>query len=115
MWDQSPIASGEFQTQIDWLLARLEEMKASDLGYSDRSIDDHGRLDAPDLPAYVIVTDESLVSGLLTTMVITFVGDLANPSLLVLVRFPESKLSQSALAKDVIVVSQIASCYQPEN
>lgn len=72
-------------------------------------------LDAPDLPAYVIVTDESLVSGLLTTMVITFVGDLANPSLLVLVRFPESKLSQSALAKDVIVVSQIASCYQPEN
>lgn len=111
-WDQPSIASDEFQSQIDWLMARLEDIKADEPASYNRSLVEYGRLDAPNSPAYIVVTDESRISGLITMLIVSFVGDPSNPTLLVLVGYPESIPTRSALEKDIAIIAQIASCYR---
>ena len=113
-WDRPSLASSDFRTQIDVLKAKLEEMRPSDSEHYARSFDEEGRLDAPGSPPYIVVTDESRISGLLDTFILSFAGDIRTAPMLVLVRHPETRLSRSALKNEVDIVSQIASCYRTD-
>jgi len=114
-WRQPSMSTGDFQSQIDWLMAKVDLLREEDPEYYTRSLVKDGRLGSPDSPAYIVITDESRYSGLVDMFILSFLGGSSDPSLLVLIRHPDTTPSKSAIDKEVATLAQIASCYRPEN